>query len=163
MTSLMCIQLSTLLHLIKLVISPKWFQYVCHPPGGSIFYVLCTLLMQHLLNQRSCSVSLYQRSRPTSGEQRYGPVLKSYTRFLFILQLKMQFAPLRCVFVFKVIHGFAPTYLRELVSIKRSENYKFKILLGWFVACNANFQKQGYIRRQIIPGHSSGTLECITA
>ena len=26
-------------------------------------------------------------------------------------------------FVFKAIHGFAPTYLREIVSIKRLENY----------------------------------------
>ena len=43
------------------------------------------------------------------------------------------------LFVFKAIHGFAPTYLRELVSIKRSGNYNLiKILLGWFVACNAN-------------------------
>ena len=27
------------------------------------------------------------------------------------------------LFVFKAIHGFAPTYLRELVSIKRLGNY----------------------------------------
>ena len=30
------------------------------------------------------------------------------------------------VFVFKAIHGFAPTYLRELVSIKRSGNYNLR-------------------------------------
>ena len=30
------------------------------------------------------------------------------------------------LFVFKVIHGFAPTYLRELVSIKRSGNYNLR-------------------------------------
>ena len=30
------------------------------------------------------------------------------------------------LFVFKAIHGFAPTYLRELVSIKRSGNYNLR-------------------------------------
>ena len=30
------------------------------------------------------------------------------------------------LFVFKAIHGFAPTCSRELVSIKRSENYNFR-------------------------------------
>ena len=30
------------------------------------------------------------------------------------------------LFVFKAIHGFAPTYLRELVSIKRSVNYNLR-------------------------------------
>ena len=31
------------------------------------------------------------------------------------------------LFVFKAIHGFAPTYLRELVSIKRSGNYNLTL------------------------------------
>ena len=30
------------------------------------------------------------------------------------------------LFVFKAIHGFALTYLRELVSIKRSGNYNLR-------------------------------------
>ena len=30
------------------------------------------------------------------------------------------------LFAFKAIHGFAPTYLRELVSIKRSGNYNLR-------------------------------------
>ena len=30
------------------------------------------------------------------------------------------------LFVFKAIHGFTPTYLRELVSIKRSGNYNLR-------------------------------------
>ena len=30
------------------------------------------------------------------------------------------------LFVLKAIHGFAPTYLRELVSIKRSGNYNLR-------------------------------------
>ena len=30
------------------------------------------------------------------------------------------------LFVFKAVHGFAPTYLRELESIKRSGNYNLR-------------------------------------
>ena len=30
------------------------------------------------------------------------------------------------LFVFKAMYGFAPTYLRELVSIKRSGNYNLR-------------------------------------
>ena len=42
--NLTCIQLNSLLHLIKQVIS-KCFQYACYLPGGSISCALCTLLM----------------------------------------------------------------------------------------------------------------------
>ena len=49
------------------------------------------------------------------------------------LLYKLHWLPVRqCIsfkillFVFKAIHGFAPTYLRELVSIKRSGNYNLR-------------------------------------
>ena len=135
MTSLMCIQLSTLLHLIKLVISPKWFQFVCHPPGGSIFYVLCTLPMQHLLNQRSCSVSLYQRSRPTSGELRYVPCPKSYTRFLFVQQLKIQCTPLWCVTLSEVLKVCLSCLLRIVISVKMSDFVALAFVLNVMLEC----------------------------
>ena len=41
-----------------------------------------------------------------------------------LLQERISFKIL--LFVFKTIHGFAPTYLRELVSIKRSGNYNLR-------------------------------------
>ena len=128
--NLMCIQLSTLLHLIKQVIS-KCFQYACYSPGGSISYVLCTLPMQHLLNQRSCSVSLYQRSHPTSGEQRYGRFPKRYTR----LQLKMQFAPLRCVTLSEVLKVCLSCLLRIVISVKMSVFVALAFVLNVMLEC----------------------------
>ena len=42
------------------------------------------------------------------------------------LLCELHWLPVRQRISFKAIHGFAPTYLRELVSIKRSGNYNLR-------------------------------------
>ena len=51
-------------------------------------------------------------------------VVSEFVLSLTICKLSISFKIL--LFVFKAIHGFAPTYLRELVSIKRSGNYNLR-------------------------------------
>ena len=61
------------------------------------------------------------------------------------------------LFVFKAIHGFAPTYLKELVSIKRSGNYNLRSSSDDLLLATPTY------RSSVTLGRSSGPLECITA
>ena len=60
-----------------------------------------------------CRAPRYCRTTPSLYELHWLPVRQ---RISFKILL----------FVFKAIHGFAPTYLRELVSIKRAGNYNLR-------------------------------------
>ena len=69
--------------------------------------------VQRVLNAAGrlvCRAPRYCRITPLMYELHWLPVRQRIT-FKILL------------FVFKAIYGFAPTYLRELVSIKRSGNY----------------------------------------
>ena len=66
------------------------------------------------------------------------------------------------LFVFKAIHGFAPTFLRELVSIKRLGNYNLRSSSDGLLFATPTYRSRVTLG-DIIPGRSSGTLECITA
>ena len=46
------------------------------------------------------------------------------------------------LFVFKAIHGFAPTYLRELVSIKRSGNYNLRSSLDGLLLATPTYRSR---------------------
>ena len=72
--------------------------------------------LQRVLNAAArlvCRAPRYCRITPLLCELHWLPVRQ---RISFKILL----------FVFKAIHGFAPTYLRELVSIKRSGNYNLR-------------------------------------
>ena len=47
------------------------------------------------------------------------------------------------LFVFKAIHGFAPTYLRELVSIKRSGNYNLRSSSDGLLLATPSYRRIG--------------------
>ena len=66
------------------------------------------------------------------------------------------------LFVFKAIHGFAPTYLRELVSIKGSGNYNLRSSSDALLLATPTYRIRVTLG-VIIPGRSSSTLECTTA
>ena len=85
-----------------------------------VFYMACQLLnlnkVQRVLNVAArlvCRAPRYCRITPLLYELHWLPVRQ---RISFKILL----------FVFKAIYGFAPTYLRELVSIKRSRNYNLR-------------------------------------
>ena len=48
--------------------------------------------------------------------------------------------------VFMAIHGFAPTYLRELVSIKRSGNYNFRSSLDGLLLATPTYRSRVKLR-----------------
>ena len=90
-----------------------------HPGKFSLLYGLPASHLnkvQRVLNAAArlvCRAPRYCRITPLLYELHWLPVRQ---RISFKILL----------FVFKAIHGFAPTYLRELVSIKRSGNYNLR-------------------------------------
>ena len=99
---------------------------------NSLLYGLPASQVQPVLNSAArlvCRAPRYCRITPLMYELHWLPVSQRIT-FKILL------------FVFKAIHGFAPTYLRELVSIKRSGNYNLRSSLDGLLLATPTYRSR---------------------